>query len=68
MLETRGNDVITINYNLTNNELSSINQVMDKFKNYLTRELVEYMHKEKAYIQTLNNEFISFEYAKYIKL
>lgn len=68
MLETRGNDVITINYNLTNNELSSINQVMHKFKNYLTRELVEYMHKEKAYIETLNNEFISFEYAKYIKL
>lgn len=59
---------VDIDYNLSNHELNSINEVMNKFKDYSTREIVEYMHKEKAYIETLNNEFISFEYAKYIKL
>ena len=39
---------------------------MNKFKNYKSSEISEYMHREKAYIETKNNEIIPFTYAKEI--
>lgn len=47
-------------------EKNIIDKVMNKFKNYKSSEISEYMHKEKAYIETKNNEIIPFTYAKEI--
>lgn len=60
-------DVIT-DYKLTEKELKAIDIVVNKFNAFTSKEIVEYMHKEKAYIETKTNDFISFEYAKYIDL
>lgn len=59
---------VETDYKLTEKELNSIDIVINKFNSFSSREIVEYMHKEKAYIETDTNEFISFEYAKYINL
>ena len=55
-------------YILKDIELESIREVSNKFKNYTTKEIIEYMHNEKAYLQTIQNELISFEYAKYVTI
>ena len=47
-------------------EKNIIDKVMNKFKNYKSSEISEYMHREKAYIETKNNEIIPFTYAKEI--
>lgn len=49
---------------LSNNEKAIINIIIDKFKDYRSSEISEYMHKEKAYLETRDDEFISFEFAK----
>lgn len=49
---------------ITKKEKELIDKVIEKFKNYRSTEISEYMHKEKAYIETKPNEIISFEYAK----
>ena len=41
-----------------------LDEVIRKFKNYKSSEIAEYMHNEKAYKETKNNQIISFEYAK----
>lgn len=51
---------------LTEYELSLVKRVLSKFKDMNTSEVVSYMHKEVAYIETKKNEFISYEYASYI--
>ena len=38
--------------------------VILKFKDYGSREISEYMHKERAYQETMQDEIISFEYSK----
>lgn len=43
-------------------------RVINKFKDLNTKELVDYMHKEKAYIETNTNDVIDFSYAKFIKI
>ena len=48
---------------LSKNEKEIINLIIDKFKDYRSSEISEYMHKEKAYIMTNQDEIISFEYA-----
>ncbi len=52
--------------NLLEQENQIIEQVMNKFAKYNTKELVEYMHKEEAYKSTNAGEIISYEFAKYI--
>ena len=48
---------------LSEEDLKVIDDVLDKFKSYNTQELVDYMHQEKAYINTVPSEIISFKYA-----
>ena len=43
-----------------------IDKVINKFKNYKSSEISEYMHKEKAYIETKDNEIIPFTFASEI--
>lgn len=67
-----------IEYSITNNpeykivglsksEKIIIDKVIEKFKNYRSSEISEYMHNEDAYIKTNPNDIISFEFAKKIK-
>ena len=49
-------------------ELSLTKKILAKFKNMPTSEVVKYMHQEVGYVETNKNEYISYEYAKYIKL
>lgn len=48
---------------LSEEDLKVIDDVLDKFKSYNTQEIVDYMHQEKAYINTVPSEIISFKYA-----
>lgn len=41
-------------------EVDIINEVIKKFKEYSTKEIVEYMHKERVYINTSMNEMLLF--------
>lgn len=52
--------------NLTEKEKNICDKVIRKFKSFTTKQLVEYMHNEKAYKETKNDEIIDFKYAKYI--
>lgn len=52
---------------LTREEINVVLEVASKFKDINTSEIVEYMHKEDAYIESKSNEFIDYEYSKTIK-
>ena len=54
------------NLNLEDEELAIIEQIVEKFKDMDTEDIVNYMHKEKAYLETENNQYISYNYAKEI--
>lgn len=69
------NDDEHIEYRITNNpefkivglskkEKDIINVVINKFQNFKSSEISEYMHKEKAYLKTKPNEIITFDFAK----
>lgn len=45
-------------------ELSILNLISSKFKDYGSREIVEYMHQEKAYKETEPFQIISYDLAK----
>lgn len=53
---------------LNSKEKDICDRVINKFKNFNTKELVDYMHKEKAYIETDTNDVIDFSYAKFINI
>ena len=74
-VEKKYNDEEFLEYKITNNpefkiiglskrEKEIIDLVIDKFKDYKSREISEYMHREKAYMETNPDEIISFEYSK----
>lgn len=44
-----------------------LDAVIEKFKSYKTKEIVEYMHEEKAYLQTKAGQIIPFSMAKEIR-
>lgn len=50
--------------NFTLEELNILEKISSKFKNYSSREIVDYMHEEKAYKETEPYHLISFELAK----
>lgn len=52
---------------LSNMDTNILDRVINKFGAYSSRQLVEYMHKEKAYKETGNKEIIPFSLAKDIK-
>lgn len=45
-------------------ELSILELVATTFKNFKSKEIVEYMHKEKAYVSTSPNQVIPYSLAK----
>ena len=52
---------------LTDKEKNILDAVIKKFKNYKAQEIVDYMHKEKAYSKTKPGEIIPFSMAKEIR-
>ena len=53
---------------LSSKEKNICDRVINKFKNFNTKDLVDYMHKEKAYVETNSNDVIDFSYAKFINI
>ena len=49
-------------------EKNICDRVINKFKKFTTKELVDYMHKEKAYTDTKTNDIINFSYAKFVNI
>lgn len=45
-------------------EKNIIDTVINKFRNFKSTEIAEYMHEEKAYIETIQDEIIPFNLAK----
>lgn len=45
-------------------ELSVLEMVATTFKTYRSREIIDYMHKEKAYTDTMPNQIIPYSLAK----
>ena len=52
---------------LSDDEKLIIDKVIDKFINYKTKEIVDYMHEERAYAETAPGEIIPFSLAKEIR-
>lgn len=52
---------------LTDGEKAILDKVIIKFKDYKAKEIVDYMHDEKAYIETKSGEIIPFSLAKEIR-
>ena len=52
---------------LSDGEKAILNKVIAKFKNYKAKEMVDYMHEEKAYKETTAGEIIPFSLAKEIR-
>ena len=52
---------------LSDGEKVILNRVIEKFKNYKANEIVDYMHNEKAYSETITGEIIPFSLAKEIR-
>lgn len=48
-------------------ELSVLELVASTFKDYRSKEIVDYMHKEKAYIETLQNQIIPYSLSKQLR-
>ena len=59
---------VNTDYLLTEEEKKIIKFTINYFKNYNTKEIVEYMHKEKAYIDTKLFDIISYNYANDISI
>ena len=52
---------------LSDMEKGILNRVINKFRNYKTKDIVAYMHAEKAYMKTSAGEIIPFSLAKEIR-
>lgn len=53
---------------LNEGEKAILDRVIHKFKNYKAKEIVDYMHEEKAYRETSAGEIIPFSLAKEIRV
>ena len=53
---------------LTQEEIEILDEIIAKFGKKSTEEIVAYMHKEKAYIETEKRGIISFEYSERLSL
>lgn len=49
---------------ISEEEIAVLDKVITKFRRYKTQQIVEYMHKEKAYLMTINEEIIPYSLAK----
>lgn len=52
---------------LTDGEKAILDKIIIKFKDYKTKDIVAYMHDEKAYLETKPGEIIPFSLAKEIR-
>lgn len=52
---------------LTVDEKKIIDKVIKKFKNYRAKDIIDYMHEEKAYTETKPGDIIPFSLAKEIR-
>lgn len=52
---------------LSADEKKIIDKVIKKFKDYKAKDIIEYMHEEKAYIETKPGDIIPFSLAKEIR-
>ena len=52
---------------LSTEEYEIIDRVIEKFKSYTGKRLMDYMHEETAYTQTTMKDIISFSLAKEIR-
>ena len=52
---------------LSDREKAILDKVIEKFKNYKAKDIVDYMHEEKAYKETNAGEIIPFSLAKEIR-
>lgn len=53
---------------LSDNEKGILDKVIEKFKNYKAKDIIDYMHGEKAYVETKPGEIIPFSLAKEIRI
>ena len=53
---------------LSKDEIDVLNRVYNKFKDYTAKKISDESHKEKGYIETKDNEYISYEYAQYLSI
>ena len=60
---TKGMDYSILN----DDEKEIIDKVINKFKNYKAKDIIEYMHEEKAYVETKPGDIIPFSLAKEIR-
>ncbi|MGL6168716.1 MAG: type II TA system antitoxin MqsA family protein [Fusobacteriaceae bacterium] len=51
----------------TPEELKTLENISNKFKNYGNRKISDYMHLEKAYIATVDNDKIEYHFAKELR-
>ena len=63
VLPTKGMDYTV----LSAEDKQVLDTVIKKFKNYSAKEIVTYMHQERAYRETKSGEIIPFSLAKDIK-
>lgn len=52
---------------LSPEELGVLNRVIDKFRGFTSKQIVNYMHEERAYLDTESGEVIPFSLAKEIR-
>ena len=53
---------------ITDDELNVLKKIYEKFKDFGSVEISNYLHKEKGYCETKQGEIISYIYAKEIEL
>lgn len=57
-----------IDYGILNeDEKDTLDKVITKFKDYKAKDIVEYMHQERAYTETAAGEIIPYSLAKYLR-
>ena len=61
-------DDVKSDFELTNDEKNIIKFVVNKFKDFNAKEIVNYMHQEKAYQETELFNIISYNYSSNIRL
>lgn len=60
---------VNMDYSVLNDgERNILDKVIAKFKDYKSKDIVDYMHKERAYIETTPGEIIPFSLAKKIRV
>lgn len=52
---------------LSDSDRAVLDKVIGKFKDYKAKEIIDYMHEEKAYKQTNTGEIMPFSLAKDIR-